>query len=353
MKRGVSPLNITQKLLNIIIKQKPKLNVKKMCQVNYLSEKQTQTVLACNSFQAIRDAINNLQNEPDCEYLAKVLLPPEKDVFAVKSLNPKDVVKATILGDIIGSKYEFAPHDYEKVRTMTLPPISARYTDDTVLSIATMNAVLKNDVTPDFATEYKKAYHAHPHAGYGGSFINWSTSSSTQGYHSMANGSIMRVSFIAAYYDDVRDVIKHTIESAMTTHNHVEGVKGAVIVAVCIWMALHGYTKKEIWSYCKRHYYVIDKNLLLNKGYYFDLTQKLEEIKLPPNRNTLFCSFVTPYIIKCFCETDSYDECMRELLSRFGDTDTMCAVAGGLCFAFDGVINFDVDDILAKHSVNI
>ena len=43
-------------------------------------------------------------------------------------------------------------------------------------------------------------------------------------------------------------------KSAEVTHNHPEGIKGAVVTAVCIWMARHGKTKEDIFqSKSRRH----------------------------------------------------------------------------------------------------
>ena len=344
-------MNIKQTLSWLM--HKPQ-NIRMMCQVNYISENQAKAISKRDSPKFIRATLKSMQNEPDLDYLAKALMPKLVEGRMRKTIDARDVVKATILGDIIGSKYEFSVYDYSRMKTKTLPSVAARFTDDTVLSIATMNAILANEMSPDFATEYKKAYRMYPNAGYGSSFAAWARDDTKKtGYNSMANGSVMRISFIPAYYENVEYVIRYTIESAMTTHNHIEGVKGAVVMSVCIWMALHGYTKDEIWEYCKKHYLVIDKNLLLDKQHYFDVKIPLSEMNFEKNRNTLFCSFVVPYIVKAFHETSSYDECMRQFLSHFGDSDTMCAVAGGLCYAFYGETGYDVDNILSNYSVPI
>ena len=83
------------------------------------------------------------------------------------------------------------------------------------------------------------------------------------------------------------------------------------------------------------------------------MNQNLSEISNMPVRTSIFCTYAVPYTVKCFFETSSYEECMREILSRFGDTDTLCAMAGGLCFAYYGTTGFDIDKILEDHFVNI
>ncbi len=42
--------------------------------------------------------------------------------------------------------------------------------------------------------------------------------------------------------------------TAAVSHNHPEGIKGAVVTAVCIWMAKHDKTKDEIYDYAISQY---------------------------------------------------------------------------------------------------
>ena len=65
-------------------------------------------------------------------------------------------------------------------------------------------------------------------------------------YKSYGDGAAMRVSLIGAWYSDPDQVVFTAAVSAAASHNHPEGIKGAVVSAACIWMALRGYTKEEI-----------------------------------------------------------------------------------------------------------
>lgn len=63
------------------------------------------------------------------------------------------------------------------------------------------------------------------------------------------NGSAMRVSATGWLYPTIertREVAKAT---AAVTHNHPEGIKGAVATASCIFLARNGATKDEIRPY--------------------------------------------------------------------------------------------------------
>lgn len=64
----------------------------------------------------------------------------------------------------------------------------------------------------------------------------------------------MRVSPIAEIYENQKEIICLSAMSADATHNHYEGIKGAVIAAMMIWMAYRGYDKEQIFQYMLGHY---------------------------------------------------------------------------------------------------
>lgn len=359
---------IKSKINSNRIQKENKEKAIQIMKANYLSPKQIENILN-NGFDIdmLSSVIEEAMDYPDVDYLAEVLTPVYR-VKNKKDISNREIVKASILGDIIGSHYEFTPHNYLYTSTIEeLPHKYSQYTDDTVLSIATMNAILENDKKPDFRRAYIEAYNEYPNVGYGGSFVNWAMGDNmfyvegvasekidnSKGYHSIGNGCTMRLSFIPAYYDDIQDVIKHTIESVMVTHDHVESIKGSVVFSVCIWMAFNGYTKDEIYEYYKRHYNedIIEKSVYqwcqynqINRGNYFTSQEK---------KTTLYVPFAVPVVIEAFYQTKSYKDCMRKILSHFGDTDTLCAMAGGLCYAFYSETMFPTNEILKKFNVPV
>ena len=72
-----------------------------------------------------------------------------------------------IAGDIIGSVYEANP-----IKTMNFELFrdESRFTDDTVLTVATADALLSG---MDYAEAYRTYGRRYPRAGYGGAFIKW------------------------------------------------------------------------------------------------------------------------------------------------------------------------------------
>ena len=73
----------------------------------------------------------------------------------------------TIAGDVIGSVYEV-----ERIKHTDFPLFSSwsRFTDDTVLTVATAHALLTGQPYADAYHEFGNRY---PGAGYGGTFRKW------------------------------------------------------------------------------------------------------------------------------------------------------------------------------------
>ena len=95
-----------------------------------------------------------------------------------------------IIGDIVGSVYE-----WHNIKTKDFPLFSdyCFFTDDTVMTIATADALMNGGKADDFINAYKKWGHLYPDAGDGGRFGSWIHSDDRKPYNSWGNGSAMRV----------------------------------------------------------------------------------------------------------------------------------------------------------------
>ena len=148
-----------------------------------------------------------------------------------------------IIGDIVGSIYE-----WHNIKTKDFPLFrdNCRFTDDTVMTCAVAEAVMNGGSTDDFIDAMKKYGRMYPDAGYGGRFIRWVYSESREPYYSYGNGSAMRVSPCAWVMDcgfcartgmwpsNGREIARR---SAEVTHNHPEGIKGALAITDAIFMS--------------------------------------------------------------------------------------------------------------------
>ncbi len=224
-----------------------------------------------------------------------------------------------IAGDIIGSVYE-----RRNVLTPYFYPLfdeGCRFTDDTVLTVALADSLLSGVSYTDKLKEYFRRY---PRAGYGGTFREWAKSPSRSPYHSFGNGSAMRVSPIGFAFASLDEVLTQAERSASVTHNHPEGVKGAVATAAAVFLARTGADKPAIHRYITDHF-----------GY--NLDRPLDEIR-PTYRFDVSCQGSVPEAIIAFLESTSYEDAVRKAISLGGDSDTIACIAGGIADAFYGGI---------------
>ncbi len=89
-----------------------------------------------------------------------------------------------IAGDIIGSPYE-SPRIQKKTKEFPLFTQKSRFTDDTVLTVATAAAIVNNY---GYGKAYKKWGNKYPNSGYGGNFKKWLSSNKIEPYNSWGNG---------------------------------------------------------------------------------------------------------------------------------------------------------------------
>lgn len=227
-------------------------------------------------------------------------------------------ILGAICGDIIGSVFE---HDGEKNYDFDLFYRDATITDDTVCTIAVADALEGGKPIDITLQQWCRKY---PYVGYGGSFRRWIRSEDPKPYNSWGNGAAMRVSAVPRFADNIEDVVRLATDSAIVTHNHPEGIKGAVATACAIYLTQHGKSKDEIKSYIQD-----------TCGY--DLDRKYADIQ-PDYKFDVSCQGSVPESLICFLESDSYEDTIRKAIAMGGDTDTMAAIAGGIAAAFYGEI---------------
>jgi len=222
----------------------------------------------------------------------------------------------TIAGDVIGSVYEG-----DRIKHTSFPLFSSwsRFTDDTVLTVATAQALLTGrsygDVYHDFGSRY-------PGVGYGGAFRRWLSRGNRAPYGSFGNGSAMRVGPVGLAMRTVDDVLTEAERSAAATHDHREGIRGAQAVALATFLARTGQSKD-----------VIRQEIEERIGY--DLSRALGDIR-PTYAFDVTCQGSVPEAITAFLESDGVESAIRLAISLGGDADTQAAIAGGIAEAFYG-----------------
>ena len=264
-----------------------------------------------------------------------------------------------IYGDIVGSVFEF-----NNIRTKNFELFSekSKFTDDTVITLAVANALVKFDeiVKIDdvftsskpnkwedpkapwrkdlnlfktlLTSEMHKLGDKYPNAGYGGHFRFWLKEKQTEPYGSYGNGSAMRVSPVAWYANSLEECLDFAKASAEITHNHPEGIKGAVVTAGATYLARTGATMDEIKAFVAKYYKI-------------DFT--LDDIR-PTYEFNETCQDTVPQAMQAFFESNSFEDAIRNAISIGGDSDTLAAITGAVSEAYYGMTEREAQDVTER-----
>ena len=130
---------------------------------------------------------------------------------------------------------------------------------------------------------------------------------------------------------------------ANVTHNHPEGIKGAVIIAVCTHLLINGFDKDDILNYACKYY--SDEDIL-------STTLTLDEYeKIRKRISTIYsvtCMHTVPLAIRCFYESDNYEDCITKAIMTSMDADTCAAIAG--CLASVYYKKFNINTVNAWNN---
>lgn len=229
-----------------------------------------------------------------------------------------------IAGDIIGSVYEAHP-----IKTKDFPLFHprCRFTDDSVLTIAVAEAILTDGDYRRSVWEFGRRY---PHAGYGGAFRHWLSSSSPEPYNSWGNGSAMRVSPVGWAFGSIDEVLTEAARTAEISHNHPEGIKGAQAAALALFLARTTGDKA-----------LIRKEITDRVGY--DLNRTVDSIR-PCYSFDVSCQGTVPEAIISFLDANDYEDAIRNAISLGGDSDTLACITGAIAEAYYGPVGRAVFD---------
>lgn len=247
----------------------------------------------------------------------------------ISNLKPNTMFGA-IVGDIIGSRFEFSSAPQKGFELFT---DECNFTDDTICTIAVADALIHKKDFKWTLHEWCRRY-PHPMGEYGNRFYNWVRSDDPQPTGSYGNGAAMRVSSVGWLIDDYNEVLDVARQTAIVSHDHPEGIKGAQCVAALIyWLRTCRIDKFEVERSVKRGFgYVIpslaDVYKIGSEGH-FDGT----------------CQETVPMAIRCFLDAHSFEETIRLSVMAGGDTDTKTAIAGSIAEAY-----YDVPDWMIERA---
>jgi ADP-ribosylglycohydrolase len=233
-----------------------------------------------------------------------------------------------IAGDIIGSVYE-----WKQAGTKDFPLFNpqSRWTDDTVLSLAIAEAIMTGRPYAECLRAFGRKY---PQAGYGGLFKRWINADNADPYNSWGNGSGMRVAAIGYAFNTEEEVLNEAEKSALPTHNHPEGIKGAQAIALSVDLARTSATKDQIRG-------------KISELFNYDLSRTVEEIQ-PTYHFEVSCQGSVPEAIISFLDSESYEDSIRNAIYLGGDSDTIGAMAGAIAEAWYGNVPNEIQSQVKK-----
>ena len=249
-----------------------------------------------------------------------------------------------MIGDIAGSKYEFNntfDFDFEMFGE------GCDFTDDTICTVAIADAILNGRNYQESLLDWCRRYPS-PKGAYGGRFAAWIRSLNPQPYNSFGNGSAMRVSPVSWLFDDLSQVLEEAENTALPTHNHPEGIKGAQAVAHAIWYfrkskfsegskdSENEETKRlnnENAKASKDENETIQGFMSIARSYYEDFDTRV----YPKGKFDETCMDAVPLSFYLLSQASSFEDAIRLAISHGGDSDTIGAIVGSIAEARFGI----------------
>ena len=266
----------------------------------------------------------------------------------------KKSLKGISIGDAFGESF-FGERNQmlDCIQKRIIPRTTWEFTDDTVMAIAVFEQLEKNGIIDqnDLAQQFSINHNKDANRGYGatarrilreiGEGGNWKDISQNvfEGMGSMGNGASMRVSPIGAFYfDDYKKVKNFAISSAEITHSNIEGITGAIAVAIAAAIATK--SKIEVVEISPNDFINAVANELpetdtkakIKKSLSLPYSYNIETVRTILGDGTkIMVQDTVPFSIWCAAyNLKKFDEALWKAVSILGDRDTICAIVGGI-----------------------
>ncbi len=161
----------------------------------------------------------------------------------------------------------------------------------------------------------------------------WIHSQDPQPYNSFGNGSAMRVSPVAWLFDDLSQVLEEAKKTALPTHNHPEGIKGAVAVAHAIWHFRKSHEGLEAEKETSREHKSLEDFKNIASSYYEDFDTR----DYPKGVFDETCMDAVPLSFHIIAQAKTFEDAIRLAISQGGDSDTIGAIVGSIAEARFGI----------------
>lgn len=230
----------------------------------------------------------------------------------------KNLLLSAAIGDIAGSVYESRQRATKDYRAVKVFAPYAHITDDTICTYACAEAFVER---LDMSQNLHSRGRLHLGSGYGSRFRGWLLSQDPKPYYSYANGSAMRASSAGWLATSEGECVELATQIALPTHDHPDGIKGAVATALAIYYLKVGKSKEDVRTLVLGKYYPewLDRHYSdIHATYQFDVS----------------CEGTVPAAVLCFLASEDYLDCIKLAIALAGDADTLAATAGPMAYAY-------------------
>lgn len=269
------------------------------------------------------------------EEIDDVFLTIDNELFLKYNVKKGDVMFGAIIGDIVGSRFEFVRND-DRGKNFEFWGKGCRPTDDSFMTLAVAKALYLCRSRYDLLREntvtcMREVARLHKNTGWGGRFYRWLFEGADRvGCNSYGNGAGMRISPVSWVADSEEEVKRLVRIVTGVSHDHPESYCGAEAVAMAGYLARIGTKREEIRRRLVEYYPVLADGQFtvrgLQKSYGYDNAGEW-----------VTCRGSVPQALVCFLESDGFEDAVRNAVSIGGDSDTIGAMAGGIAEAFYGL----------------
>ena len=236
-----------------------------------------------------------------------------------------------IYGDKAGSIYEFSQlKEIKCINPQKLITKKSFYSDDTIETIAVMDAIINNKDYGETLKEYILKYENYrpnfkPYfkTSFSPGTVKWAKGIGR--CDSIGNGAMMRVSPVGYLLDKEDKVIENARLVTIPSHNSEEPINGATIIALMIYYFRNGLSKEDVFK---------KLNLFVKYEPFIKFNTTCHETL----GNCLYVIY----------NSNSFEDAIRKTLQMGGDTDTNACIVGSVAEALYGMNDKEKNDAFSN-----
>jgi ADP-ribosylglycohydrolase len=256
------------------------------------------------------------------------------------------------VGDAFGERFFRPLHEVrQRISRRLLPDSPWTYTDDTEMALSIVEILKEHGSIHQDHLANRFANRLQFNRGYGqGAYavlcgvkdgLNWRhlTQIGFRGMKSFGNGAAMRVAPLGAFFADqpLSIICDQARLSAEVTHAHVEGIAGAIAVAVAATLA---WQRREVNGALGSNWIAAVRDAT-PRGYTRDAISEaldvaadatiVEAVEALGNGSAVTAPDTVPLCLWIVAHASAgFEQALWHTVSALGDRDTTCAIVGGI-----------------------